>query len=143
MKKVKKLNDKTRKVKKLDRKLILVPATSTLSSSPELKEGKINIKESNESIKMPSVTGRLNEKYIELMDKLAEIMMKQGEPFRARAYQKAQETIMLYPDDITSPEQLKGKPNIGSTIMEKLNEYQETGTLKVLEREKQSCEYIG
>ena len=132
VKKEKKLNDKTRKVKKLDRKLILVAATAT--SIPELKEEKINIKESNDSIKMPS--GRLNEKYIELMDKLAEIMMKQGEPFRARAYQKAQETIMLYPDDITSPEQLKGKPNIGSTIMEKLNEYQETGTLKVLEREK-------
>ena len=134
VKKEKKLNDKTRKVKKLDRKLILVAATTSLSSSPELKEEKINIKESNDSIKMPS--GRLNEKYIELMDKLAEIMMKQGEPFRARAYQKAQETIMLYPDDITSPEQLKGKPNIGSTIMEKLNEDQETGTLKVLEREK-------
>lgn len=132
VKKEKKLNDKTRKVKKLGRKLILVAATS--SSIPELKEEKINIKESNDSIKMP--TGRLNEKYIELMDKLAEIMMKQGEPFRARAYQKAQETIMLYPNDITSPEQLKGKPNIGSTIMEKFNEYQETGTLKVLEREK-------
>ena len=142
---------KTRKLKNLHRKLILVAATSSAlpSSSPELskkdikeeKKGKINIKESNESIKMPTTnninnTGRLNEKYIELMDKLAEIMMKQGEPFRARAYQKAQETIMLYPDDITSPEQLKGKPNIGSTIMEKLNEYQETGTLKVLEREK-------
>jgi NAD-dependent DNA ligase len=137
VKKVRKLNDNTsRKVKKLGRKLILVPATASATYNPESikKEEKINIKKSNESIKMPS--GRLNEKYIELMDKLAEIMMKQGEPFRARAYQKAQETIMLYPDDITSPEQLKGKPNIGSTIMEKLNEYQETGTLKVLEREK-------
>ena len=37
---------------------------------------------------------RLNEKFIELMEKLADIMLKQGEPFRARAYQKAQETIM-------------------------------------------------
>jgi len=79
---------------------------------------------------------RLNEKFIELMEKLADIMLKQGEPFRARAYQKAQETIMAYPDDILSPSNLKGKPNIGPTIMEKLNEYVETGTLKVLEREK-------
>ena len=81
-------------------------------------------------------TGRLNEKFIELMEKLADIMLKQGEPFRARAYQKAQETIMAYPDDILSPNDLKGKPGIGDTIMEKLNEYIQTGTLKVLEREK-------
>ena len=81
-------------------------------------------------------TGRLNEKFIELMEKLADIMLKQGEPFRARAYQKAQETIMGYPADILSPNDLKGKPGIGETIMDKLNEYVQTGTLKVLEREK-------
>jgi NAD-dependent DNA ligase len=79
---------------------------------------------------------RYNEQFIELMEKLANIMLKQGEPFRARAYQKAQETLMSYPDDITSVEQLKGKPAIGSTILEKLNEYVTTGTLKILEREK-------
>lgn len=80
--------------------------------------------------------GRLNEKFIELMEKLADIMLKQGEPFRARAYQKAQETIMAYPDDIVSSNDLKGKPGIGATIMEKLNEFVQTGTLKILEREK-------
>jgi len=79
---------------------------------------------------------RYNEKFIELMEKLSSIMLKQGEPFRARAYQKAQETIMSYPDNITDTKQLQGKPGIGSTIMEKLNEYVETGTLRVLEREK-------
>jgi DNA polymerase beta len=79
---------------------------------------------------------RLNESFIELMEKLSDIMLKQGEPFRARAYQKAQETIMSYPDDIINVKQLEGKPGIGSTIFEKLNEFVETGTLKVLEREK-------
>ena len=88
------------------------------------------------SIAQPLPSGRLNEKFIELMEKLADIMLKQGEPFRARAYQKAQETIMAFPDDILSPEQLTGKPGIGSTIMDKLTEYMQTGTLKVLEREK-------
>jgi DNA polymerase beta len=77
-----------------------------------------------------------NESFITLMETLAELMMKQGEPFRARAYQKAQETIMSYPNDILSPNDLKGLPNIGPTIMEKLNEFVETGTLKVIEREK-------
>jgi NAD-dependent DNA ligase/DNA polymerase/3'-5' exonuclease PolX len=88
----------------------------------------------SEMSQVPS--SRLNEKFIELMEKLSDIMLKQGESFRARAYQKAQETIMSYPDDITSPEQLKGKPGIGPAIMEKLNEYVQTGTLKILEREK-------
>jgi len=79
---------------------------------------------------------RYNEQFIDLMEKLSNIMLKQGEPFRARAYQKAQETLMAFPNDITSVEQLKGKPGIGSTILEKLNEYVNTGTLKILEREK-------
>ena len=57
------------------------------------------------------------------MEQLSNIMLKQGEPFRARAYQKAQESIMSFQDDIVNPEQLKGLPGIGSTIMEKLNEY--------------------
>jgi len=107
------------------------------SKIPENKEIDLKIKEDIKPIEMKEIpSGRLNELFIDLMGKLADIMMKQGEPFRARAYQKAQETIMAYQVDITSPEQLKGKPGIGPTIMEKLNEYVQTGTLKVLEREK-------
>jgi DNA ligase (NAD+) len=90
--------------------------------------------EINKMTQLPS--GRLNEKFIDLMEQLGNIMSKQGEPFRARAYQKAQETIMAYQCDIITPEQLKISPGIGPTIMEKLNEYVQTGTLKVLEREK-------
>ena len=79
---------------------------------------------------------RYNELFIDLMEKLADIMLKHGEPFRARAYQKAQETIISYSNDISCPNDLKGKPGIGETIMDKLNEYYQTGTLKLLEREK-------
>jgi len=101
-----------------------------IPSELEIMEKEKEKKEEKENKK------RYNEEFIDLMEKLSSIMLKQGEPFRARAYQKAQETIMNYPDDILSPSQLKGKPGIGSTIMEKLNEYVETGTLRVLEREK-------
>ena len=97
-------------------------------------------KSSKKSLKTPVeieiMTKRYNEAFIELMEKLSTIMLKHGELFRARAYQKAQETIMAYPSDITSPSQLKGLPGIGPIIMEKLNEYVETGTLRILEREK-------
>ena len=79
---------------------------------------------------------RYNEDFIDILEKLSSIMLKQGEPFRARAYQKAQETVMNFPNDIINPTQLKGQPGIGSTIMDKLNEYVETGTLRILEREK-------
>jgi NAD-dependent DNA ligase len=81
---------------------------------------------------------RLNEEYIEILGELADIMNKQGEPFRARAYQKAQEVIMTYDKDITDPNQLKGLPAIGSTILTKLVEYYNTGTLAVLERERKN-----
>ena len=79
---------------------------------------------------------RYNEAFIELLEKLNNIMLKRGESFRARAYQKAQESIMTYPDNIYSPNQLKELPGIGATIMDKLIEFVQTGTLKVLENEK-------
>jgi DNA ligase (NAD+) len=82
------------------------------------------------------VTKRYNENFIEVLEQLASIMVKKGEAFRANAYQKAQETIMCYNNDITTIDQLKGLPGIGTTIMDKLNEYIETGTLRVIELEK-------
>lgn len=77
-----------------------------------------------------------NTQFIGLMDQLTAIMTNRGEAFRARAYKKAQETIMAFPGDITSTQQLAGKPNIGSAIMDKLNEFVATGTLQLIEREK-------
>jgi NAD-dependent DNA ligase len=142
-KKSKKVGKKTGTKK---RKLLIIESSSTPSLkekieilNPEKNEGitKTDLKISQDITQMSQLpTGRLNEKFIELMEKLSDIMLKQGEAFRARAYQKAQETIMAYPGDIMSPNDLKGKPGIGPTIMEKLNEYVETGTLKILEREK-------
>lgn len=79
---------------------------------------------------------RYNEKFIQVLEALSSIMLKQGETFRARAYQKAQEFIMSYPTNIKSLNELKGKPNIGPAILEKLEEFVSTGTLKIIEREK-------
>jgi NAD-dependent DNA ligase/DNA polymerase/3'-5' exonuclease PolX len=153
-----KIKSKTeKKVKKnitQQKKRLFIIESDSSSSSPEKIEKvfsefipdkpKIDLKISQDISKMlePVITGkqlvngRLNEKFIDLMEKLADIMLKKGEPFRARAYQKAQETMMAYTDDILTPDDLNGKPGIGPTIMEKLNEYVQTGTLKILEREK-------
>jgi NAD-dependent DNA ligase len=86
-------------------------------------------------------SNRLNEQLIDMFDKLASILQKQGEPFKARAYQKAQETIMLSKEDITKDNfltMLKGKPGIGEAIIKKIQEFAETGTLRLLEREKEN-----
>ena len=129
--------------KKTVKKRFIIESTTT---SPNIKEPLANVTVGNQKTDLKASpnnkvmatlpSGRLNEKFIDLMEQLSNIMLKQGEPFRARAYQKAQESIMSFQDDIVSPEQLKGLPGIGSTIMEKLNEYVTTGTLKVIEREK-------
>ena len=133
-KKKPKSQEKTKKRRKL---IIASSTTSEIIPLENKNENKTDLKITEQINKMSEpIQIRLNEKLIDLMEQLANIMLKQGEPFRARAYQKAQETIMAYPTDILSPDDLKGKPNIGTTIMEKLNEYVQTGTLKVLEREK-------
>ena len=122
---------------KQTRKFIITNAASPIiinTTQQEFDKPKQDLKIISDNKTMTHV--RLNEPYIGLMDDLYDIMMKQGEPFRARAYKKAQETIMSYPDDILAPDQLKGLPNIGPVIMEKLIEYTNTGTLKLLEREK-------
>jgi len=158
-KKGKKEKNKTKKAKKKIELEVIDKSPEIIEKSPEIIEKSPEIieeiipilkqkvsKKRRLKIKTPvvleevmeeeTVDKRYNEKFIDLMEQLSSIMLKQGEPFRARAYQKAQETIMSYPETITDPKQLEGKPGIGSTIMDKLNEYVTTGTLRVLEREK-------
>jgi len=85
---------------------------------------------------------RYNETFIEVLERLASLMSKKGDNIRSRIYTKAQDTLRSLTEDITSIDQLNGKPNIGPTIKEKLKEYLETGTLQIFEREKGKPEYI-
>ena len=84
------------------------------------------------------VTGRLNEKLATLFDELSTFMTKRGEPFKSRAYQKAQESIVLYENDITHEnyKELNKLPGVGETIINKIGEYIQSGTLRLLERER-------
>jgi len=65
---------------------------------------------------------RYNEELISVFGKLEELMMMKGEPFRARAYKKAKEAIMLFPDNITDGEQLREIRGIGDAVINKTNE---------------------
>jgi len=84
----------------------------------------------------------LNIKLAALMAKLSDIMMRTGEPMRARAYNKAEETILAMDTDITTADDLKGKPGIGDTILKKIKEYLESGKLELIEREENKPEVI-
>ena len=57
-----------------------------------------------------SMNKSMNKELIDIMEELADIMMRQGEPFKSRAYKKASETIMGFQGDITDVNELKGKP---------------------------------
>jgi len=102
--------------------------------SPTKKKRKINIK-TTPIIVQPDMP-KLNEKFIELMDTLGFIMRKRKDMMRARAYANAKETIASYPGDITDPAQLKGMKGIGTTIYQKLVDFNATGTLRIMEEHK-------
>ena len=112
---------------------------------PNKSKHKSNISTAKKKLKMSFKPTRklklktkkiLNEELIQLLEKLQQLMMMKKEPFRARAYEKAAETIMLLTEDVVNISQLKGKPAIGDTIMKKFQEYIETGTLNILEKAK-------
>ena len=65
-------------------------------------------------------------------------MQKKGDYIRSRIYSRAQDTVLSETEDITDVKQLEGKPNIGPTIMSKMQEYITTGTLSLFEREKEN-----
>lgn len=100
--------------------------------------------EKKEEKKSPKMKGRLNESFADILEELAKYMTKRGEPFRSRAYQKAQETIVLHVNEINENnyQQLVSLPNIGPTIIQKFKEYIETGTLRLLEKERANPQNI-
>ena len=121
------------------------------SSKPSEKEEKASSKPIGQEVveqaspksseKGPSKTRR-NEDYASMLEKLATIMQKRGDMIRYRTYKKGQETILGITEDIYEPTDVAGKPGIGPTILEKLKEFSETGTLPIIEREKANPENI-
>ena len=79
---------------------------------------------------------RYNEEFVDILNELEDIMMKRSEPFRAKAYRQASESIIAYEGDIYNASDLKDTPKIGPTVISKLNEYVETGQIQMLEKER-------
>jgi len=98
----------------------------------------INIEPENtvENVQPMMHPDRINEKIADMLGRLSSIMQKKGDAIRSRIYARAQDTVLGTIEDIMTPDDLKGKPNIGPTILSKINEFLETGTLDLFEREK-------
>ena len=75
-----------------------------------------------------------NEDFISLLGKLYDLMMAKGEPFRARAYKNAQNSIINYKEPITSLDQIRTLPSVGVTILSKLEEFMKTGKIHAIEK---------
>ncbi|MEN8734513.1 MAG: hypothetical protein ABF329_06825, partial [Lentimonas sp.] len=91
---------------------------SSLSSSNSKK-----MKDKSPSIEPPKKTMKsYNQDFIDALNEMNKLMILKGEPFRARAYLKAVQTIKSYPEPIYNTDQIKDLPHIGKTILEKLKE---------------------
>jgi len=120
----------TLRIKKLKKKLRL-PSKIEKSKS-------INKSIKHKSTDMPS----MNTQFVKVLEQLESLMTKKGQHFRARAYSKAKEAIILYKNPIKKVEDLKGQKGIGDTTLQKLQEYVDTGTLAVLEKAKNNPVFI-
>ena len=77
-----------------------------------------------------------NQDFSKILGDSADLMMRKGEVMKARAYNRARDTIQSIDQDIKSVEQLKNTPTIGATIYDKLDEYTKTGKVALLEHYK-------
>ena len=83
----------------------------------------------------------LNEMILRVLEQLIKIMKKNRDFIHLTAYRRALDTVQSITEDITDIDDLKGKRYIGPIIIEKLKEYQKTGTLRLFEREKEKPDY--
>ena len=79
---------------------------------------------------------RLNGLFSTTLSKMASISKQRGENFQSVAYTRAEESIIISKDNITSYKQLVGKPYFGENIIRKLKEIELTGKLSYIEKAK-------
>lgn len=85
----------------------------------------------NISMIQPSNLALIN-KLVQLQDYYTKIKQ---DKFRALAYGKAIVSLRSYPAEIVSASQVTSLPNIGSSILEKIKEFLETGTISIFKTE--------
>ena len=74
----------------------------------------------------------LNKQFVELLEQLYTIKSKDGNFFRAKAYEKAKDAIIKFNKPITSIDDVKQIPNVGKSIIQKFEEFLKNGKARIL-----------
>lgn len=80
----------------------------------------------------------MNTQLMDILEQMADMRAKEGEPFKARAFKTAYDTLAATKADITAPQDLKGLAGFGPSVTAICTEYMTTGHVAVLEAFKQS-----
>ena len=115
---------------------IIKPKRKTLKKKKKLIIMNSNNGENKTKMDSQKPTAPYNKAFVAILEQLNKIMMAKGEVMRGRAYQKAIQSLLAVEGPINSAADIKGLKGIGKTIVEKFEEFVKTGTLAVLEREK-------
>ena len=84
----------------------------------------------------------LNKNFIELLTQLQTIKSKDGNFFRAKAYEKAKDAIITYNKPITSIDDIREIPNIGKAVIEKFEEFLKNGSISIINKAQNNPLYI-
>lgn len=74
----------------------------------------------------------MNQRIIEVFKQLHDLRISQNQPWRAKAYLKAIDTLRSYPQEIRSGKEAKQLPGIGASLADKIQEIINTGTVTEL-----------
>ena len=83
-----------------------------------------------------------NTQIIEVLEQIENYLNKLGEPFRAKAYKTASTALALYPDKITTSEQLKSIKGVGESSIKHIMEFLNTGKVTYIEKLKNKPEIL-
>ena len=129
--------------------MIITKKNTTLKKNKVKKKrslkNKIEIKKSNiSSITTKYKKSIMNQNIVEMLEKMQNIMSMNGEPFKARAYSKAKETIMLQDSIINNHTDVEGKNGFrkGGSVLNTLKEFISTGKVKKIEDTKNDMRFV-
>lgn len=129
--------------------MIKVKKNSTLKKKTKSKskslKNKIEIKNLTNlnSIKKQHKT-MANQTIVDMLETMENIMFMNNERFKARAYSKAKETIMLLDKTVTSEKDVEGKNGFrkGGSVLKTLAEFLKTGKVVKIEETKNDMRFV-
>ena len=129
--------------------MIKIIKNTTLKKKSKKKnkslKNKIEIKNSSKIKNINKKSLKMsNELIVSMLEKMEKIMFMEGEPFKARAYSKAKETVMLHDNSISSIKDVEGKNGFrkGGSVLKTLNEFITNGTVKKIEDSKTDMRFV-